>query len=321
MRTLIDFGSGSGGGAPAFTVFRDLDTLAVIAGPAIAEIAGSDGQYYFDFDWLSVATSVRTISWRARLEVNGPEQFGLLDRPMSYGSVLAPAAGAKNLDQLRRETRDAVLEKSSDRGLLPDDTSLDIYVNAANRSVFNQAVKWNPRPWMERSADLAYANPLPFSGIAGAAPIKRIHLVRVKTGGGYAPVTPVEEGELDFADIEEGVTAASITSRWFVEGEALWLTPPPASAPQLRVSFVRAIGSMSDPNDHFALGGQMPDHHDVVVWKAAQLVYRKDEMLRTPWDVEVEDGLRALRSELARNQGQRTRRIRRASHFPNTRRR
>lgn len=230
------------------------------------------------------------------------------------------------LSEIQAFVRSAVLEKTNDVGLLPDTADLLRWVNAAHKAVYAQAVEWNPRPWFERSADVAYANPLPFATLAGAGKsIGKIHLVRVKVGSGYAPVVPLEAGEIDFADIEEGTdtTANSLTSRWYVEGKNLWLTPPPNVAVELRVSFVREIGALASPaNDETEmLGGHFGDHHEVVGFKAAQLVYRKDEVRVTPWDLDVEDGLRALRSALARNQGQRTRRIRRASHFPSTRRR
>lgn len=226
------------------------------------------------------------------------------------------------LTQLRVFVRDAILEKSTDLGLVPSEASLDWYCHAAHKAIYEQAVQWNPRPWIVRSADLAYANPLLFATIAaGNGAVRSLHLVRVKVGSGYAPVPPLEVGEIDFADMEEGASssATALSSRWYVEGRNLWLTPPPSAAVELRASFVREIGNIAA--DAELLGGQLTDHHELVGFKAAQLLYRKDEVLRTPWDVDVEERLRALRHALARNQGQTTRRIRRSSHFPSTRRR
>ncbi|MGE5617336.1 MAG: hypothetical protein ACM3UX_00205 [Candidatus Woesearchaeota archaeon] len=225
------------------------------------------------------------------------------------------------LTQLRSFVRDAVMEKSTDLGLIPDDTSLDRYAHAAHKAIYEQAVEWNPRPWMVRSADLTYANPLTFTTIAGGGkPVRSVHLVRVKNGVGYSPVTPQEAGYIDFADFEDGATSVQVpeSCRWYVEGAGLYLTPPPTGA-TLSVSFVRHVGEIASGDE--ILGGLLLDHHDLVGFKAAQLIYRKDEMLRTPWDEEIAEKLRALRSALARNQGQRTRRIRRSSTFPNTRRR
>jgi hypothetical protein len=224
------------------------------------------------------------------------------------------------LTELRAFVRSAVLEKATDKGLIPSDADLDLYLHAAHKAIYDLACKWNPRPWMERSADHAYANPLPLATLAGAGKaVREVYLLCVKDGAGYRPLTPREAGYLDFADLEEGVSAAANPSQWYVEGVAIWLTPPPARAAVLRASFVREVGAIG-ANDQL-LGGRLGDHHELIGFKGAQLVYRKDEQLRTPWDVEVEERLRALRSALARNQGQRTRRIRRASHFPNTRRR
>lgn len=224
------------------------------------------------------------------------------------------------LTQLRAFIRSAVLEKATDTGLIPNDADLDLYGHAAHKAIYEEAVKANPVPWLERSLELAYANPLPLAALKGAgAAVRSVHLLRVKTGSGWAKVVPNEQGAIDFADIEEGASAAAITSRWFVEGQAIWLTPPPSDAAILAASFVREIGNVAAEAE--LLGGRLGDHHELVGFKGAQLIYRKDELLRTPWDQEIEDRLRAMRKALARNQGQRTRRIRRASHFPNTRRR
>lgn len=226
------------------------------------------------------------------------------------------------LGELRDEVRDAVLEKASDTGLIPDTASLDRWINRANRDVYRQAVEWNPTPWIERSADVAYAAPLSFAAIAGPGkPVRSVHLVRAKLGSDYYAVDPLEEGALDFVGYEPASGGGGLLpSRWYVEGRALWLTPPPVGPTELRVSFVREAAAMAAPADP-ALGGVLGDHHDLVALTAAQLLYRKDEMLVTPWDKDVEKGLRDLRSALARNQGQRTRRVRAASHFPTVRRR
>lgn len=228
--------------------------------------------------------------------------------------------------QLRDFIRSAVLEKTGDNGLIADSADLDRWANAGHRAIYNEAVLKNPVPWMERSADVAYANPLLFATIEGAGKkIRKVHLLRVKVGSGYAPVLPREEGELDFADIEEGtdITSNSLSSVWFVEGRNIWLTPPPNVPVTLRASFTRELGDLASPTNDAVdlLGGHLGDHHELVGLKAAQLLYKKDEQLRTPWDTEVEDRLWALKRALGRNQGQRTRRIRRASHFPNVRRR
>jgi hypothetical protein len=57
MRYVLDFGSANAGGSPAFTVFRNADTLANIAAPALTEVGS--GLFYFDWDWASTtATSI-----------------------------------------------------------------------------------------------------------------------------------------------------------------------------------------------------------------------------------------------------------------------
>lgn len=223
-----------------------------------------------------------------------------------------------NLSELRERTREVLAERATDRGLISDDAELDRWLNSANRSLFNEAVRWNPRPWIERTGDLAYTDPLPFSSLLAApASVKSIHRVAAKDGEAYYALTPAEEGYLDDSDVDPGlpVQTASDLTKWYVEGEDLRLYPPAAVGTYLRVWLVRELADMVDEGD-LPLGGRFADHHDLVVWKAAQLLFRKDEVFVTPWDRELEDGRRALRSALARNQGQQTRRIRRASHFP-----
>jgi hypothetical protein len=231
----------------------------------------------------------------------------------------------KNLTELRADVRSAILEKTSDVGLIPDDTDLDRWINAAIRAVYNVALKANPRPWMERSGDLEYAAPLSYQAIgAGGEPVRKIYLCRAKAGAGWVKVDPLEEGELDFADLEDGVPGpAASSSRWMVEGQDFWLTPPPSGPAILRLSFVRELPALvvGAPPAPLALGGRVLGHHDAVVWKAAQLIYAKDEVIQTPWDRHYAQAELELKRDLARNQGQRTRRIRRQSHFPNVRRR
>lgn len=230
--------------------------------------------------------------------------------------------------QIRQFIRSAVLEKTGDNGLIADEADLDRWANAGHRAIYIEATQKNPRPWFERSGDVVYANPLPLATLQGGGkPIAKIHLLRVKVAGGYAPVQPLEEGEKDFADEEDGVgqvvTQNALTSKWFVEGKSLWLTPPPAAAPTLRASFVRELGLLVSPGDDGVelLGGNFGDHHELVGFKAAQLLYQKDELRVTPWDFAVEERLQTLRRELSRNQGQGPRRIRRRSHFPSAGRR
>jgi hypothetical protein len=63
MRYVLDFGAANAGGAPAFTLYKRLDTLADLAQPAIVEIGS--GQYYFEVDWTTV--SATSITFKATL--------------------------------------------------------------------------------------------------------------------------------------------------------------------------------------------------------------------------------------------------------------
>lgn len=234
------------------------------------------------------------------------------------------------LEEIRTAVRDAVAERASDAGLISSEAELDRWINAANRTVFRKAIKKNADRWKERASDIAYVapGPLDFSVIAGgdpllagplavafgSSPVEHISLVRAKrSDGNYYPVTPFEQGE-DHAEIEPvTATSGSFPFRWYVEGEALWLSPPPVVDQTLEVTFVRSLAVLA-AGEH-ALAGRYPESHDVVVWKAAQLLYAKDEQRSTPWDAEWNESIRDLLASIARSQNQQTRRVRRRSHY------
>ncbi len=90
MRYVLDFGAANAGGAPAFTLYKRLDTLADMVSPAITEIGG--GEYYFDVDWDS--TLATSISFK--VELAGVELSDVVSAPDSEiaGSALATAAAS-----------------------------------------------------------------------------------------------------------------------------------------------------------------------------------------------------------------------------------
>lgn len=69
MRYVLDFGAANAGGAPAWTLYKRLDTLADLAQPTITEIGS--GQYYFEVDWaLVTATSITFKAALAGIELS-----------------------------------------------------------------------------------------------------------------------------------------------------------------------------------------------------------------------------------------------------------
>lgn len=92
MRYVLDFGAANAGGAPAFTVYKRLDTLADLAQPAIVEIGS--GQYYFEVDWATVAAT--SITFKATLA--GIELSDVVSSPS--GSVLGTATAAAGVSSL-----------------------------------------------------------------------------------------------------------------------------------------------------------------------------------------------------------------------------
>lgn len=220
-----------------------------------------------------------------------------------------------DLAALRTEVRRLVSERSSDKGLIPDVAALDGWINRANRQVYRKACEWSVAPFVARTGELPYAGGgVAYSAIVAApAVVRQVVLVKVKRGADFYRVEPYEAGYLDHASLEPAPeTAAGI--RWYVEGEKLLLTPEPAVVPTLRVHYLPEARDLTDANPA-PLNGRVADAHDLIALVAAQLLFRKDEFQRTPWDQDVGDGYNDLRRALARSQGQRTRRIRRASHY------
>jgi hypothetical protein len=86
MRYVLDFGTANAGGAPVFSTYKRLDTLADLAQPAIVEVG--DGQYYFEVDWSTVAAT--SITFKATL--NGIELADVISSPS--GSVLGTATAS-----------------------------------------------------------------------------------------------------------------------------------------------------------------------------------------------------------------------------------
>lgn len=93
MRYVLDFGSANAGGAPTFSLFVRLDTLAAMAQPAIVEIGG--GQYYFDLDWST--TTATSITFKATIA--GIELSDTISSPdvLLPGATTA-SAGASSTD-------------------------------------------------------------------------------------------------------------------------------------------------------------------------------------------------------------------------------
>jgi hypothetical protein len=231
--------------------------------------------------------------------------------------------------ELIQAIRDIVNEKATDTGLV---TEAEIIrdANRANREVYKRCLEWNLDPWLERSENFAYpVNGLSFAVVAGevapefaddfsfafsGSPIAKLGLVKIQEGADFYKIDPVDNA-MDHADIEPAQGRSPLSgTRWFVEGQRIWLTPPPAGSPTLKVWFARSLLDLGTPLDQ-PLAGRLMDHHDLVALVAAQMIFKKDEMLRTPVDTDVTEGFIDLRRALSRSSEQRTRRIRRSSHY------
>lgn len=251
------------------------------------------------------------------------------------------------LAELRQEVRDSMGEQTPTptSGLVKGDPELNRWCNRANRHVFNLAARLRPELFLVVNGDDSPFDPenalpmdlggmfneeLTTSGVLINASafgirfanlstigVKSIHHVAVVQGEKVTRVLPLEDG---FDRFEAGFPTLAVDLapfRWFVEGQALFFTPTPEGRETMKVAvwFVPEIPKLVDDADQLLMG-RLVGHHDLVTAKAAQMLWRKDEEIRTPWDAEVETGERELQMALRRTQQQGRRRVGRAGHYP-----
>jgi len=223
------------------------------------------------------------------------------------------------LKDMREMVLDALRERTSSRGLIPDVTSLNRWVNQANRWAWKKGVERNPDHWLERSDDLDY---LPADGKYDLSSSG----VEVYKPSWIAIVDPsAQPGGQRFIDWTEPqnrpihetsgrpAPANELPRSAYIEGASIFFTPPPSTGFKFRFGYVPKLEDMA--SDDEALGERFPEHHDLVVWKTCQLLSRKAEKDKTPWDNEVGEALGDFIRALRRSQQQKTRRVRPASHY------
>lgn len=220
------------------------------------------------------------------------------------------------LTQLRDLVREALLEKGTDKGLIPSDVVLDKWINGANASVWSKGLQQNPAPWAERSASLAMTPTGAFALGALVAPaiadnlIHSVHAVQAQIGGLWAPVYPMPGLNDHYEwDDPDPIVGAVADFRFYVEGLNLRFSPAPAANVTFRTKFTRRPSDMAAAD--VALGGRFPEYHWLIALVAAQMFYNRDEVRKTPWDEKILDELKSFYLTLRRTQGGITRRINR----------
>ncbi len=232
------------------------------------------------------------------------------------------------------EAKTAVLEglkeQVSSRGLIPDNAALERWVNMANGAIWAGAIGQNPRAWILRSEAATWdpaqgyltmdelvaslANPLGFPlGTPGVHHIRYLEY-QDPTDSRWKPIVPFESEDTGLLEPVSRTFQPRIPSRWYVEGDLLYLSPPPDSGLAVRCRFVPLLPTLTAAGEWLLLG-RHTTYHDLVVLKTLQLLWRKDEEKTTPWDTEVADGTRDFYHAIRRTQGMRTRRVRRVSHY------
>lgn len=221
------------------------------------------------------------------------------------------------LADLRTLVREAVLEKTTDKGLIESDTVLDRWINVANKSLWTLGLQRNPAKWAERSTNKTMTTTGAFAlgGLIAPATadtlIHRVHLVERLYGTDWLPVFPMEGlNEHVEWDGPGSIEYASPDARFYVEGGNLRFSPAPTASVTFRAKFTRIPTDMTTGTD-VALGGQYLEHHALVAFRTAQLFYKRDEVKKTPWDDEVDKLQRDFIDSLRRSQGGITRRVNR----------
>ncbi|HEY6015726.1 MAG TPA: hypothetical protein VIU16_02980 [Gaiellaceae bacterium] len=313
MRYVLDFGSANAGGAPVFTLFVRLDTLAALGQPAIVEISG--GQYYFDWPWENSPAS--SVAFKA--ELAGVELADVISgRLTTRASDWVPQGAGITLADAIPLLQWKVLEKTG--SAVCDDTKAGYALKEANRTIWKKGVAQNPARFRVRTGDVvlsAAAGKLLLTDVIATAglvaeDIASIDFVEIRgSDGRYYPAWPTEDGGGDRFLHEPSYGSAPdarYAYQWYIEGDALRLTPVPGTDLTLRLVVVPMIVDPAD--DEPLLLGKYAQHHDLVITKAAQLVYATDEERVTSWDREYKELLDAFLLDLVRGgQGMRSRRV------------
>lgn len=223
---------------------------------------------------------------------------------------------------------EALKEQLSSRGLVPDTAALERWVNRANGNVWVWAVERNPRAWWVRSADLTFdpvVGSIPYADILnfGIDPPSEPAVYRIEklwyfdtNDSKWKAMQPLESEDQPLYEPTQPALAPNPPkpTRWYVEGTSIFFTPVPTTSLQVRVTYIPVLQPMGLDSD-WLLGGKHQAHHDLVIFKALQLLWKKDDAQATPWDSEVQDGFKDFLRTLRRTQGMRTRRVRRVSHY------
>jgi hypothetical protein len=307
----MNFGSANAGGMPVFTYFVRQDTGAALAQPAIVEAPWGNGAYYFEWDWRS--SPAPTVSWMATL--NGVEVSGVETGTTAYtGSVGNGFTLADAISLLQEK----VLETTG--SAIADATKAANALKEANRTVWKKGLLANPSRWLSRTPDITFdaaVGELAFDDICtasslSAADLALIQFLEIKgSDGRYYPSWPTESFAGDRFRHEPSYGSAPdarYAFEWYIEGDALRLTPPPGTNLTLRLVLAEVL---PDPLDNEPLlAGKYAQHHDLVITKAAILLYSTDEERVTPWDREYKELMETFLMDLARGgQGMRSRRV------------
>jgi hypothetical protein len=229
------------------------------------------------------------------------------------------------------EVRNLILERVGETGLVSD-AQIRSFVRRANRTVWKDAVKRWPAPWAARTATLTYSaaagkvamavvggeDPEDSGDLAltfGAANVHKILYLEVSYLGGWFPLFSSEADER--WQTEPGIPVAAAAPRipqsFYIEGEYLYFTRPPAGDLDFRAVIVPVIPDPID-SEHM-LQGRFPQHHDAVATLAAKLCFMRDERKATPWDEEYARLMQQFMLDLAERQGSKTRRVRAAGPY------
>jgi hypothetical protein len=285
----------------AFVHYVRQDTGAAVAQPAIREAPWGGGSYLFEINWAAIPT-VDTISWM--MEVNGERQYDVANAVVGSGAGTTLADAVAELENL-------VLENFEESDLLTP-AQARAMLRRANRVVWQHAVMSQAEPWEVRSGDLVIpaSDKLAFLDVS-APGIHKIRYVEAKRGDLYVPIWPLSNQDRWRYDL---FTPREVLDfRWYIEGNALRLSPPNKEAVTVRVAYLPVLADPSDTD--MLLGGVAPEYCDAVVTKAAILAYAKDESSATTWRSEYEEQLGLMKQSLPQQQGRESRRVHRASDY------
>lgn len=209
-------------------------------------------------------------------------------------------------------------EKVSPRGTIPTTAYLREVATRAERKIWNLGLETNDGAWRRRGDEAGWTMAANGAGVNSFRPqdelsdVNKLTFVEWQDGSTWRELLPLQHAG-DRSPFERNTGGKPL--RWYLDNQGLfYVTPWPNRSIQLRGTYVPELLPPANGNEPL-LQGQYPSHHEFVLWTCLTMLDAKDTKMTSAWEKLRKDAELAFLKALNRDQGQKTRRIRRASHY------